>query len=430
MKKYFIAGIASGIVVTIVAQIIFFGLSDLRLNRIQLFNESSPVNEEQITSEIDSTDATDSSTAEENASIDTTVEKFSNSSYESFDEKTQEVLDVLNENYFENVDDQALYEEAIRGMVAGIGDPYTSYFTKDEYASFNEKMEGSYEGIGVVVSYGESEDIIVVVAPFKNSPGEKAGVKPSDRIIAVDEVDVIGMPLDEVVSRIKGEKGTTVVLTMRRGEEEIDIPIVRDVIEVPTVEQKMLDGQIGYIQMSGFDLITEEQFKKALSDLEKQNEKGLIIDLRNNPGGYLHICVAIVEELLDKGMMVVYTEDKAGNKEELITEDSNKFDKPLVILINGNSASASEILAGAIKDHEKGVLVGETTFGKGLVQRTFDLDDQSAIKVTISRYYTPDGYYIHGVGIEPDVVVAYDPESEEDNQLNKAIEVINELINK
>jgi len=164
--------------------------------------------------------------------------------------------------------------------------------------------------------------------------------------------------------------------------------------------------------------------------LEKQNEKGLIIDLRNNPGGYLHICVAIVEELLDKGMMVVYTEDKAGNKEELITEDSNKFDKPLVILINGNSASASEILAGAIKDHEKGVLVGETTFGKGLVQRTFDLDDQSAIKVTISRYYTPDGYYIHGVGIEPDVVVAYDPESEEDNQLNKAIEVINELINK
>jgi len=428
MKKYFIAGIASGIVVTIVAQIIFFGLSDLRLNRIQLFKESNTVNEDQALSQ--DNDAQADEALKENATIDTTGEAFSNSSYESFDEKTQEVLDVLNENYFENVDDQALYEEAIRGMVAGIGDPYTSYFTKEEYASFNEKLEGSYEGIGVVVSYGESEDIIVVVAPFKNSPGEKAGVKPSDRIIAVDEVDVIGMPLDEVVSRIKGEKGTTVVLTMRRGDEEIDIPIVRDVIEIPTVEKEMLEGQIGYIYLSAFDIVTVEQFKKALYELENQNAKGLIIDLRNNPGGYLQICVAIVEELLDKGMMVVYTEDKAGNREELITEDSNKFDKPLVILINGNSASASEILAGAIKDHEKGVLVGETTFGKGLVQRTFDLEDQSAVKVTISRYYTPDGYYIHGVGIEPDVVVAYDPESEEDIQLNKAIEVINELINK
>lgn len=428
MKKYLFTGIASGIAVTLIAQMLLFGLTDFRMN---MFDKSVIVNEQRATSSDDTTKtATTDEATTNSAVIDTKVEEFSNNAYNTFDEKTHEVLDVLNKNYFENVDDQALYEEAIRGMVAGIGDPYTSYFTKDEYASFTEKMEGSYEGIGVVVSYGDSEDIIVVVAPFKNSPGEKAGVKPSDRIVAVDGVDVVGMPLDEVVSRIKGEKGTTVILRVQRGEEELDLSIKRDVIEVPTVESKMLDGQIGYIQMSGFDLVTEDQFKKALADLDKQGQNGLIIDLRNNPGGYLHICFAIVDALLDKNMMVVYTEDKAGNKEELITKDGDKFDKPLVILINGNSASASEILAGAIKDHEKGILVGETTFGKGLVQRTFDLDDKSAIKVTISKYYTPDGNYIHEIGIEPDVEVKYNPDSEVDDQLNKAIEVVNGMIDK
>jgi carboxyl-terminal processing protease len=422
MKKYFVAGIALGVTVTLVAQMIVFGFSFFRVQRINTFFNEPTVKEQSETSN-------SSSTESEATPVDLDVEGFSNSSYDSFDEKAYDVLEILNQYYYENVEEQELYEEAIRGMVAGIGDPYTSYFTKEEYASFNEKMEGSYEGIGVVVSYGDSEDIILVVAPFKNSPGEKAGVKPSDRIIGVDGIDVIGLKLDEVVSMIKGEKGTTVTLRVLRGEEEIDIPIKRDVIEIPTVEKEMLEGQIGYIQMSGFDLITEEQFKKALEDLENEDQKGLIIDVRNNPGGYLHICIAIVEELLDKDMLVVYTEDKTGKREELITQDRDRFEKPLVILINGNSASASEILAGAIKDHEKGLIVGETSFGKGLVQRTFDLDDKSAVKVTISKYFTPDGYYIHDVGIVPDVEVIYNPESEVDDQLNKAIEVINEMIN-
>lgn len=427
MKKYFFAGIASGVIVAILAQMLVIGI--INNGGLNLFPKS--VNTEQVTtSDSNTTTKESTNTAASSDVVDTTVEEFSNSKYNTFDDKIDDALETLNENYFENVDDQLLYEEAIRGMVAGLGDPYTSYFTKDEYASFTEKMEGSYEGIGVVVSYGDSEDVIVVVAPFKNSPGEKAGVKPSDRIIAVDGIDVIGMPLDEVVSRIKGEKGTTVTLRVRREDEEIDIPIKRDVIEVPTVESKMLDGNIGYIQMSSFDLVTLDQFTAALKDLEKQGQNGMIIDLRNNPGGYLHICFGIVEELLDKDMMVVYTEDKAGKREELITEDSDKFDKPLVLLVNGNSASASEILAGAIKDHEKGVLVGETTFGKGLVQRTIELKDLSAIKVTISKYYTPNGNYIHGVGIEPDYVVPYNADSQEDDQLNKAIDVINEMINK
>lgn len=431
MKKYFFAGIASGVIVAILAQILVVGI--INNNGFGLFQKSAI--SEQITnsdtnSSPDGTTNNTTNSATTSDEVDTTVEEFTNNKYRTFDDKIDDALETLNDNYFENVDDQLLYEEAIRGMVAGLGDPYTSYFTKDEYASFTEKMEGSYEGIGVVVSYGDTQDVILVVAPFKNSPGEKAGVEPSDRIIAVDGVDVVGMPLDEVVSRIKGEKGTTVTLRVRREDEEIDIPIIRDVIEVPTIESKLLEGNIGYIQMSSFDLVTLEQFTAALTKLEKQGENGLIIDLRNNPGGYLHICFAIVDELLDKDMLVVYTEDKFGKKEELITEDSDKFDKPLVLLVNGNSASASEILAGAIKDHDKGVLVGETTFGKGLVQRTIELKDQSAIKVTISKYFTPDGNYIHGVGIEPDYVVPYNPDSQEDDQLNKAIEVINEMINK
>lgn len=421
-KKYFFAGIASGIAILLILQLIFIGVAGAK-NFVTSFGTIE-------TAVVEDTSARPST----NESKDTTattgnIEEFTNSDYKSFEDKVEDVLDTLDDNYLEGVDSEALYEEAIRGLVDSVGDPYTTYFTKAEYDSFLEKMGGSYEGIGVVVSYGESEDSIVVVAPFKDSPGEKAGMEPGDEIIEVDGVDVVGMSLDKVVERIKGEKGTEVILTVLREEERIDIPIIRDVIEIPTIEAQLMEGNIGYIGMSGFDLITEEQFKNALKDLEDQGQEGLIIDLRNNPGGYLHIVYAIVDELIEKGNLVVYTEDRQGNREELVTETRKSFEKPLVVLINGNSASASEILSGAIKDHERGVLVGETTFGKGLVQRTFDLDDGSAVKITISKYYTPDGNYIHGVGIEPDVIVEYDPESETDNQLDEAIKIITDMIN-
>jgi carboxyl-terminal processing protease len=414
-KNYFFAGIASGIAVILIFELIFIGVAGAK-NFVTSFGSVENV----------AMEGRDSNTSKNET---TGSLEFSNPKYDSFDEKVKDVLDTLDDNYLEGVDAESLYEEAIRGLVDSVGDPYTTYFTKSEYDSFIEKMEGSYEGIGVVVSYGETEDTIIVVAPFKESPGEKAGIEPGDEIIEVDGVDVIGMSLDKVVERIKGEKGTEVILTVLREEEKIAIPIIRDVIEIPTIEFELMEGNIGYIGMSGFDLITEDQFKNALKELESQGQEGLIIDLRNNPGGYLHIVYAIVDELIEKGNLVVYTEDRYGNRDELITETKNSFDKPLVILVNGNSASASEILAGAIKDHERGLLIGETTFGKGLVQRTFDLDDGSAVKITISKYYTPDGYYIHGVGIEPDVIVEYDPESETDNQLEEAIKIMTEMIN-
>lgn len=353
---------------------------------------------------------------------------FENEKYDSFDEKLEAVISTLEENYYEEIDINALYEEAIRGLVAGVGDPYTSYFTQEEYASFVEKMSGSYEGIGVVISYGESKEIVLVVAPFKNSPGEKAGILPGDRILSVDGTDVIGMDIDKIVELIKGDKGTDVIVSVWREDQELELTITRDVIEVPTIEYSLMDNEIGYIVMSGFDLITEEQFKAALTDLEKQGAQGLILDLRNNPGGYLHIVYAIADELMEKGKMVVYTEDKNGNREELITQDDESFEKPMVVLINENSASASEILAGAIKDHELGKIVGKTSFGKGLVQGSIELEDGSSIKVTVSKYFTPDGNYINKVGIAPDVEVEADVETEKDEQLDKAIEVLMEMI--
>ena len=359
---------------------------------------------------------------------DTANAAFENEYYESFDDKLNAVISTLEENYYEEIDKEALYEEAIRGLVAGVGDPYTSYFTQEEYSSFMEKMSGSYEGIGVVISYGESKEVVVVVAPFKNSPGEKAGIKPGDRILSVDGTDVIGMDIDKIVELIKGDKGTDVLVSVWREDKEIELTITRDVIEVPTIEYSLMDNQIGYIVMSGFDLITEEQFKAALADLEKQGAEGLILDLRNNPGGFLHIVYAIADELLDKGKMVVYTEDKNGNREELITQDDESFENPMVVLINENSASASEILAGAIKDHELGTIVGKTSFGKGLVQGSIELEDGSSIKVTVSKYFTPDGNYINEVGIAPDVEVEEDLETEQDEQLDKAIEVLTEMI--
>jgi carboxyl-terminal processing protease len=391
-KSSFFIGLASGMVILLVAQIALGGFFSLG----------------RIAQEV--------------------IPKYTNHEYESFETKVEDVIGKLNTYYYEDIEAEQLYEEAIRGLVDSVGDPYTTYFTQTEYASFMETMEGSYDGIGVVVSYGETENEVVVVAPFKGSPGEKAGIKPNDQIIAVDTVDINGMALDKIVELIKGPKGTEVVLTIIREEETLDIPIIREEIEVPTVEYSMMEEDIGYVAVSSFDLVTEEQFNNAIEELNNQGQKGMIIDLRFNPGGYLHIAYNMIDELLKEDLLVVYTVDKQGRRSELVTKTKEAFDKPLVILVNGSSASASEIMSGAIKDHGLGTIVGETTFGKGLVQQTIDLDDSSAIKVTVSRYYTPDGDFIQDVGVEPDIYIEEDYEDDVDNQLEKALEVIREQI--
>ncbi len=355
------------------------------------------------------------------------------SEYDSFEDKVDDILKTIDKDYLEPIDKQNLYENAYRGLLEGVEDPYTVYYDKEQYKKLMEMTKGAYQGIGVVVSFLENTKEIVVVLPFVGSPGEKAGLLPGDIIQKVDGIEVTGKTVEEAVALIKGEEGTEVVLTIYREglEEPMDMSITRAVINVPTVDYEMMEDEIGLITITGFEEVTYKQFKLALDDLEKQGQRGLIIDLRNNPGGLLSVVAGIADELLPKGL-IVYTEDKNGKRNELSSDEDTKFEKPLVILINENSASASEILAGAVKDSGIGTLVGTTTFGKGLVQRIFELEDGSAMKVTIAKYYTPSGAYIHGVGIEPNITVPLSVElkrklvleKDEDIQLQKAIEVI------
>ncbi|MDF1615961.1 S41 family peptidase [Petrocella sp. FN5] len=356
------------------------------------------------------------------------------SEYKSQDEKFEDILEKLNMYYHEDIDPDIMFKEAYKGFVDGVGDPYTVYFSKDEFKSFTEDIDGTYEGIGAYVGFGETKEELLIIAPMVGSPSEKAGLKAMDRFISVDGVDVSGMTTEELVKLIKGEKGTTVVIKVRRNDEVLEYSVVRDEIVVPTVSHEMLENKIGYLRIGGFDRVTEAQFMEAFLELEAQNQEGMIIDLRYNGGGLTHVVAAIADELLPKGV-IYYTEDKEGNKATVYSDEERQFKKPLVVLVNQSSASASEILAGAIKDHERGVIVGTTTFGKGLVQQPVILSDGSVLKVTVAKYFTADGHYIQGVGIEPDVVAEI-PELEEnarvpddwDPQLDVAIDTIMDMI--
>lgn len=351
----------------------------------------------------------------------------------TFQQKINEIDSLVNKHYYETYDQNAMWESAIRGYLSGLGDPYAAYYSQEQLIEFMEDANGSYEGIGVVVSFSENGEDIVVVGPFKGSPGEKAGILPGDIIMKVNDLDITGYTLEEVVKEIKGPKGTDVVVTVYRESEgkTLDLTITRDEIHEQTVAYEMLPGDIGYMIITGFQEVTYGQFVEAIQELDKQNQKGLIIDLRNNPGGLVETVKLISDELLPEGL-IVYTEDKNGKRTEYKSDAEHQFTKPLVILVNGYSASASEILAGAVKDHKIGTIVGTTTYGKGLVQSTYQLDDGSAVKLTVARYFTPLGNYINEVGIEPDIVVELPGQyknyltvpQEYDTQLQKAIEVI------
>lgn len=350
----------------------------------------------------------------------------------SSNEKVDRIIAYLNKYYVDEIDIATLEEGMYRGIVDGVGDPYTVYFDKQQFEDFKTDTSGRYAGIGVVVSVDQTDQLITVVAPFEASPGAKAGLLPGDKIIKVNDFEVTGDDLEEAVSMLKGPAGTKVKVTIYRKDEfkTFETEITRENIDYPTVSHKMLKNQIGYIQIASFDEVTYDQFMTALNELQSESQKGLIIDLRNNPGGLLSTVTKICDELLPEGM-IVYTEDKDGEKETYLS-DENELKVPLVLLVNENSASASEILAGAIKDHDKGKIVGTTTFGKGLVQSIFSLGDGSGLKMTISKYYTPSGICIQGIGIEPDYVVELSDElktkitleEDEDSQLKKAIEVI------
>ena len=339
--------------------------------------------------------------------------------------KMQELQSYIDRYFLFDYEKEDEESGIYKGMMSGLGDVYTTYYTPDEYASFMESSNGSYSGIGAMLSQDYNTGIITVVKVFEGSPAEEAGIQPDDILYKVKGEEVTGEDLSLVVTDLKGEEGTDVDISMMRGTDVLDMTITRRSIEVPTVEYKMLDENIGYIAISEFDDVTDEQFIAALEDLKSQGMKNLAIDLRNNGGGLVDVTCNILDQLLPEGL-IVYTEDKNGDRQEEYSDAEHYFDGKMAVLVNGNSASASEIFAGAIKDYGVGTLIGTQTFGKGIVQSLFPLSDGSAIKITVSRYYTPAGNNIHGVGITPDIILERDTESEEDNQLQKAIEVLSE----
>lgn len=342
------------------------------------------------------------------------------------EKKLKALEEVIDTYYLEDTDKENLEEGLYKGLFAGIGDPYSVYYTKKEYDELQESTSGKYYGIGALVSQNIKTSIVTISKVFKDAPADKAGMKSGDAIYKVDDQDISGKDVDEVVSMMKGEKGTQVKVTVYRSSEEkyIDLIITRDEVKVPTIAYKMLDKKkkIGYVQITEFDEVTGEQFKKAIDKLKKQGMKKIVFDVRDNPGGSYSTVCEILDDILPAGTLV-FTRDKYG-KEEKQESDPNCLDMPMVVLQNENSASASEIFAGAIQDFGAGKIVGTQSFGKGIVQQIVPLNDGSAIKLTVEKYYTPSGENIHGKGITPDVVVEAGADVQKDVQLEKAVEVL------
>lgn len=343
----------------------------------------------------------------------------------------------INDNYLREVTKEQLYTGQLKGMVESLDDPYSQYYTEEELNELLEDTSGRFYGIGVYIN--TADGYITVVSPIRNTPAEEAGLLPGDRIIKVDGTELSGDKPDEASKLIKGEKGTSVTLTILRIEDDkphtFDVDVVRDEINVTTVESEIIEDEILYISISQFNDNTYNEFVEA-TKLIDSNIKGMILDLRSNPGGLLNVSTKVADVLLPEGL-VYYTQSKSGEISDRGYSDDNMIDLPIVTLINGGSASASEIVAGALRDYDKTLLVGEKTFGKGVVQSINRFSSNDGIKLTISEYFTPNGVQIHEKGIEPDVKEILDDNTlligienlEEDNQLQKGIEELKKMFN-
>ena len=350
--------------------------------------------------------------------------------YKKIEEKTS-VLQNIIDRYFLFDEDMTKVEDGIyAGMMNGLGDPYTVYYTKEEYKALNEDTEGKYSGIGAVVSQNPNSKIITIVKIFDNSPANDAGLQVGDIIYKIDGEEVAGTDMDILVkTKIRGEEGTSFKMTVLRGDDrkEVELDLTRRSIEVETVAGKMLDNNIGYIAVSQFDAVTSEQFKSNIESLQSQGMTKLIVDLRGNPGGLLDQVVDMLDYILPEGL-VLYTEDKYGEREEYYSDGSHELKIPMVVLVNENSASASEVFTATFRDFEWGKVVGKTTFGKGIVQNVLPLGDGTAVKITTQHYYPPSGYDLHKVGIKPDLEVDLNEGAkigtDSDNQLSAAIDIL------
>lgn len=341
--------------------------------------------------------------------------------------KLNAIDSVLESFYFGDVDDETAKDNIYKAYLSSYGDKYTMYYTADEYKALKESTNGKFYGIGAVCQLS-GEGGVLLVDVYDNGAGYQAGLRSGDRVVNVDGRDITDMELSSAVALIKGDKGTSVTLEVIRGTERLTFSAVRDAVEAKTVSYTLLDNNIGYLSISQFEEVTTKQFKAAVEDLQSQCMKGLVIDIRNNPGGLLDTVVGMLKYMLPDGL-IVYTEDKQGNRKEYKGQDNDEFNLPLAVIVNGNSASASEIFAGAIQDYGKGTIIGTQTYGKGIVQTVKPLTDGSAIKFTIAKYFTPKGQDIHGKGVTPDMVVEYDTDADVDTQLDAAIKNVEAQIN-
>ncbi len=331
---------------------------------------------------------------------------------------------LIDQVYIGEIDEEKMLDETIKGYINGLDDEYSEYMTTDEWDDFQSQALGNYVGIGIYMATDKNNNV-VVLSPIEGSPAEKAGIEQGDIIALVNEENVLGTSSDKVASLIKGEEGTEVKIKILRDNEYLDFNLKREAIKIYHVEEKMLENNIGYISLLTFDEGCAEEFKTAIDSLKNQGAKKLIVDLRNNTGGLVDEALVIADYFIPKGENLLITVDANGNKEYSKAENDPIIDCEIIVLSNEYSASASEILLGALKDSGKAKSVGTKTFGKGVIQSVYLLEDNSALKLTVNEYFTPNETKINKVGIEPDYEVELDEESEEDSQLNKAIELLN-----
>lgn len=366
-----------------------------------------------------------------------TLEKTDNVINQDTLKKIQNIQKIIDSNlytYNEDISADNLEEGIYRGMLKSLGDKYAEYYSVEDMQQVSNDTEGVSYGIGCYVTLDDN-NLPLVYGVMDDSPAQKAGIREGDIIAYVDGTSTVGLSLSEVVGLIKGIQGTTVEVTLSRDGKPVELTLTREkMIETTTVESGVLidNENIGYIRIKEFDDVTVNQFKEALTALEdEEHVKGLIIDLRSNPGGNITSVVDIARELLPEGI-IVYTENNKGIRKDYTCDGANEIDIPLVVLVNEYSASASEILAGAIQDYNKGTLLGTTTYGKGIVQSILSVGDGSMVKITTSAYFTPNGRNIQGTGIEPDIVLEYDYDAAEangtDNQVNRAQQILEDKI--
>lgn len=422
-KNKFWKGVMTGVLVTAFACLVTVGTS----LGIYMFGRRAIDNQVQIQAEQSDSAATGPASETADSPLD----------LERIGKKIRQLENLVDQTYlFDEKRDVAQEETGIyNGFLYGLNDPYAAYYTAEELASFMDDTKGSYSGIGAMVSQDRSTGISTIIRVYKDTPAERAGILPGDIIFAVDGEEVTGIDLTLLVNNyVKGEDGTDVKLTMFResANEYKEFTVTREKLDVQTVSSEMLNDGIGYIAVTEFDSITTEQFKNGIDTLTGQGMKKMIVDLRSNPGGDLETVTAMLDYILADGKTMVTVSDKYEEKDIRTSGDGHELNIPIVVLVNENSASASEVFTGALKDYDMATVVGMTTYGKGIVQTLIPLSDGSAVKLTTAHYYTPNGTDIHGKGITPDVEVQLDKEAalmavvpkEQDNQLQEAIKVL------